>query len=1278
MSLSLSDLIYGSKSQSQSQEQATQDHSFSDSPNPSSIRRASNKSTPRAVKQDPAVDHYYNSPFTSSQSQSQSQSQSRDSSQPQKKKVKYDFESNNEDRLFFGVKLAPTVINTVGRRLRCKRKKIYDGTAGRYIMIDDETAEQRANRFGRMEEKKKQWERRVKNPKWNFRSELDVGAAMEHSIEKSIGEEQEKLMKDKKGKKGKKVKKEEEDDDHVWGEDDHIWSDDDDDDDDDASEPGDGMEQSQSQAQSQTQSQLDSMLKRAKTSQKPTTMYSDPTENPSHPLHYLWLGHCVPQWVDVKHNYMTLLAKMKPHIRPKNSRGLLTTRDESNIVLKVLIESVTRKLPKGKFCEGKMTQHLCNDTNAMYKRNIIAILPLLVLGYTDAERRNCPKKLYSKRKDYLRRKEICGASFDPVHEKAKKVQSIVARYIVGCAGVLPYMPKEMMTQMLDLLHTTDNTTDSARTIIRQSQTLANNWVLWNEIHPIMKKLRTKGFLAYQDYQCMREELLSSDSEFFTDPWLTTNKYDYYERSLVRRKYIYDYVENLRKDHLEGAKKRKRAERDELDSDEEIITVVKKRRGGHIDLPWNLKISEKLAKNVPWDQMPHTERNEKYSQVVHNASTSVATIHFTLSFLFSLMSHQRAPLFKSASGNSDILLKIHEEIELFLSKLSGNVWRNSIGLPKPYEKVVLSAPLAYVTLMTQSYIANSGMYGSSKKVKQEDGYVSSDNFDSESIISDITNNKMLKEPSLDFNDIANALSARGQLQLRDKKLRIFHRIHLTTGVSILAKCFGSRCAEILARPCFTGGVVQDTPFDLVRLALEDAEKNGNIQRNAAMINYGSHAINAEDLIREFENAAEVFCDILITAPTNFDCQCWHAAARIGSALVASGIDIGKGARIACPHQYSMEDLDQNLCGGSFSRSRHTRYNELRAAASEAVQTLLKFAKETSHGGHRYHYAVKTLLEWKEAIGLLAMRPHISKNSFQYIRELHAFHTMAWASEERSEDSLKHVILLAQSGLLSSNHAISLLARIIEKDPNNSISWLALSSMLPLKHGNALLKLRSKSYWWASEAVSTWKSNFFATPLTFDPKESKNPSSEIENLTAAKNYLANNDSPQSNDEVSRQWSRLKHKFKFKSIGKDWLWPTAPSDEDEEDHLDMINGDGTIRMFDQELPRDCRETEIEFDLVLKILVGNGDSEVIAAKALVAHHIYGSCNYINHAVYFLTRQVKSADKNCIESKLLTWLSQMNVDVIGSLDALISILKKKRSHKSEAHSPIRFKFASF
>ena len=1274
MSLSLSDLIYGSQSQSQSQDQAAQDHSFSDGPNPTSLRRASNPSTPTAVKSDPAVDHYYNSPFTSSQSLSQSLSQSRNSSQPQKKKVKYDFESINEDRLFFGVTSAPKMISESSRRLQVKRKKIFDATAGRYIMIDDETKEERAIRFERIGEKRKLYCRRTVNPMWNFRMQVDVGASMKHTIEKSMREEQGKLKKGKKGKQVTKQKEQEEDDDDDLGDD---------------YDSEDGMEPSQSQGQSQTQSQLDLMLTRAKTSQKSTTIYSDPTEDPSHPLHYLWLGRCAPKWRNVKHCYMSLLNKMKPSFRRVRRKRILFRKEgESTVVLKVLIDSATRHLPRGKFCEGHMTQFLCNDSEGREERGTAALAPLLDLGYTDPERRNCPMLPNSKRKDYLKRMQNDCAAFDRVHEEAKKVQSIVARYIVGCAGVLPHMPTEKVELLLDLLHNTDSTTDSARTIIRQSQTLANNWALWNEIYPIMKKLRSKGFLAYRDYQCIREELLSSDSEIFTDPWLTTNQEDYHRRGVTARKRIYDYVVKLRKDHLEGDKKRKRAERDELDSDEESSTVDKneffeKNRGGKSDLPWNVKLSENLAKKVPWDKMPHTEMNEKYSQVVHNGPTSVATIHLTLSFLFSLMSRHRVQLLKSASGNSDILLKIHKEIEVFLSKLSSNVWRNSIRIPRPYEKVMLSAPLAYVTLMTQSYIANSGMYGSSKNIKKEDGYVSSDNSDSESIISGITNSKMSNEPSLDFSEIANVLAARGQLQLRDKKLRIFHRIHLTTGVSILAKCFGSRCAEILARPCFTGGVAQDTPFDLVRLALEDAEKNGDIQRNSAMINYGSHAINAEDLIREFENAAEVFCEILISAPTNLDCHCWNAAARIGSALVASGIDIGKGARIACPHQYSMEDLDQNLCGGTFSRSRHTRYNELRAAASEAVQTLLKFAKKTSLGGHRYHYAMKSLLEWKEAIGLLAMRPHISKNSFQCIRELHAFHTMAWASEERSEDSLKHVILLAQSGLLSSNHAISLLARIIEKDPNNSISWLALSSMLPLELGNSLPKLRSKSYWWASEAVSTWKSNFFATPLTFDPRESKKPTSDIKNLTAAKNYLAtvaNNDSPQSNDddEVSRQWSRLKHKFKFKSIGKDWLWPTAPSDDDEEDHLDMINGDGTVRMFDQELPRDCRETEVEFDLVLKLLGGNGESEVIAAKALIAHHIYGSCNYINHAVYFLTREGKSSNKNCIESKLLTWLSERNVDVIRSLDALISMLKKKRKHTSDAHSPIRFKFATF
>ena len=1235
MSLSLSDLIYGS-SQSQHDLLTPQDNLSTDPSSPQHGSGTSNTYTP--IKQDPTVDHYYKSPFTSSQN----------TPQRPKKKIKYDFESNNEDRIFFGVTSRPKHADRHTKRLRAKTKIVFDATVGSFIKIDDETKEVRADRLNRIKEKRNIYIRRRNNPRWNFRNEVDIGGAMGYVIQKEMSKERKKT---RKLKKEKALKRNEDGDGDDADSIDHNLSSDD--------------EIEESAVQSQTQSQLDLMLTKAQSLQTPATVYSDPKEDASHPLHYLWLGRCAPAWSDVKYNYLSLLQEMRPR-QHHNCIG-------KDAVLKILIDGVTRNNTKRKGREDNMSKFICNDAMGMDERRVTLQTPLLDLGHSTAtERRKCPAHAGSKRKVFLRERTASGASFNQIHEEAKKVQSTVARYLVGCAGVLPHMPKEMIEQMLDMLHRCSSTTDSPQTIIRQSQTLASNLIMWNEINPTMKQLCAKGYLSCQDYDCIREELLSSDAECFTDPWLTTSMYDCYDRSTTRRKRIHNFVENLQKRHLDNGMKRKRDERDELDSDEESSTSLKQKEDKGC-APWQVQYSEKLAKKVTWSNMTHTEMGEKYSQVVHYATTSVATTHLTLSFLFSLMPRLKA----SSADTSAKLHTIHQELELFLSKLSSSIWCSS-GNPAGYESVPLNAPLAYATLMTQSYVANSGMYGTNKEVKEEEeGYVSSDSSDSGSIVSQITNDKMPNESSIDFNEVANILAARGQLHLRDNKLKIFKQIHLTTGVSILAKCFTSRGAEILSRPCFTGGVTQDSPFDLVRLAIEEADKYGGIQRNATIITYGSHVIHTEELIREFDNAAEVFHDILTCAPSNLACHCWYAAARIGSTIVASGIDIGKGARIAMPHEYSMEDLDKN----SFLRSRHTKYNDLRAAASDAIRTLLDLNNNASIAGHVYHYAVTSLLEWKEAIGLLAMRPHLNKQIFQCIKELHAYHTISWALEERTEESLKKVLVLSQSGLLSSNHVMCLLARIIEKDPNNPISWLALSSILPVKDEISLTKLRSKSYWWASKVAPSWNSHFFATPLTFDPRKSLNYRKDIENLIAIKKYVIKAgediDSLASQNDVSSQLSCLKHKVKFKAIGKEWLWPTAPSDEDEEDHLDIIDDDGEIRMFDHDLPIDFRETETDFHLIVKLLEGGGESEVIAAKALIAHHLYGSCSYTHHAVYFLMRKGDCTDENCIGLKLLTWLAKMKLDVTGSINALISMLKR-HNRTSRIHSQIRFKFASF
>ena len=327
---------------------------------------------------------------------------------------------------------------------------------------------------------------------------------------------------------------------------------------------------------------------------------------------------------------------------------------------------------------------------------------------------------------------------------------------------------------------------------------------------------------------------------------------------------------------------------------------------------------------------------------------------------------------------------------------------------------MSAPLAFVTLIRQSTIAIDGMVGPVKKMKHEHEVSSTCFSDSSEDDAGTGLNQSANAAKVDFKEVTSELAASGQLYLRDEKLKIFHQIHLTTGVSIIAKCLRSSCASILSRPCFTSSLNSDTPFDLLRQALEYTESQHGYQRKSMAISYGSKVTDVDELIRELEVSADVFFDILNFAPDNFLARCWYVAARIGSVVVASGIDISKNAQEACLHEYSVEDFDN----GS-GRSRHSKYNILRASTSTALRQLLELQNSSKTIGPKHHWALKSLLEWKQAVFLLAMRPHINSHKVETIRQLHAYHTIRWAEYDCSDSGLLAVAALQPTGLVSQN-------------------------------------------------------------------------------------------------------------------------------------------------------------------------------------------------------------------------------------------------------------------
>ncbi|GFH49715.1 hypothetical protein CTEN210_06191 [Chaetoceros tenuissimus] len=1192
MSVSLSDLIYGSQSESR------KEPTFSSPPILRKRRRSPRLS---AVNENEAIDRFYETGENTA-------------SETPEKRIKYDFETNIEDREFFGTSRRKSVVPSSAQRLRTKVRKEWDPVSKAFIVINDETEEETRIRLEKKKEKLRITNRRYKSRRLNFLKAVDVGGAFEYSTKKEAIEE---------ARKNRSK--------HELEIDESSSSSDDDDDE---------NVYTSSQQLSQTQSQLDSMMTKAENQEKtPNIVYHDPSENPVHPNHYMWLGHVAPKWNEVKYNYKDILGKLKP----KNPQGKQLTQDAK--ALYILADAIGKggnSTRKGdiKRNMGTMERYFNNlGTTELIDKQCAKDTLLSVFEKNKEEKMTCPELeisaglVSSRRKGYLKQRGANSAALTNYDiEETKKAQSTVARFLLGYAHILDNVSTEIMGEIANIIENLDPTYSATNAILSQSQALADNFTTWHELKPCMDKLLEKEYISFEDYESIRQELLSSTSEFFTDPMQTNGEFLNSKKFAQRRKLIISFVMEQR-------------------------TKFIKDMGDDIpDVPTKLNTSEfyeSKGQTLELRQIAKNASDQKYSHVTFNACTSTTSIQLMICIFLSALTNQTQKEIRS----NDKIVAIKKELENYLLDAMNDVYfRSSRFTPL---KKVLNGTLAFATLMHQSYTVSLGHGALIKKMKEEDGYFSDEDDDS-------TSSNASKEMSdmIDFQELARTLASNGKAKVRDNKLQIFHRIHLTTGISIIAQCFSSAVAEILSRPTFSGRFSHDTPFDLLRLALVAADKKGEIRRRGEDVEYGSKAIFEDDLIRELEHAAEVFHEITLTAPNNLDAYAWCTASRVALVIISSGIEISKGANIAGPPQYHLEDFDEQRC-------RHDEYSTIRASAVKSIKALIRLEKKANFSkGGRYYFYMKSLLEWKQATGLLVMRPKVNTRNLSLLREQHALYTVLWAMEDSTETSLNEVFILGQMQRLSSNDAMTILSRIIEKNPNNPTAWLVLGSSIASMEKKRSQQLRKKSYWWGAD-LDHWKFSMFACSTMNGDRGINCKDLELtrDELVACKDDL---------DTFVKErcdWTDLKHDVKLTKSTK-WLWPKTPCEEDEEDH--NIEVDFHI---DDELPKSIEPEDNDHDLIVKILSNEGDSTIVAAKALCAHHLFGNCEYVIEAVTFLIRKIIAKqgyidrnDNNEQEnSRLLKWLIASDIDVIHIINEFICKNEKKNEASKVAEPFFQF-----
>lgn len=377
-------------------------------------------------------------------------------------------------------------------------------------------------------------------------------------------------------------------------------------------------------------------------------------------------------------------------------------------------------------------------------------------------------------------------------------------------------------------------------------------------------------------------------------------------------------------------------------------------------------------------------------------------------------------------------------------------------------------LATIALRRQSFVANDhspALYLYDTKTndadletkKTNDRVDSSDNDSIDEGRPTATSTSILNDKSeggwkVDITSVAEDIANAGRKLQADPRLKFFTELHITTVIASFAAVLPPNAAEIISRPCSLDDVWHRTPFDLMKLMLEDMESKQQIHHEESIANalssFGDQqpSIKSPALISELLTAAEAASDLAEKAKhTDPTIISWQLAFLAGATCVSSGIVIGTGAQWAASDYY--EDH-----GEIARRTRADNHAEVRLQTAKCLRNLLEMCDSKHNPGDRtppsYCVAASSFLEWKEATCLLIRRGARGSNEqhFRGIRMLHAYYSIEWAISDRSDIAVKRILDLNSSGEVSNDVLSMVLADRLEQAPDDGLRWMHLASSL----------------------------------------------------------------------------------------------------------------------------------------------------------------------------------------------------------------------------------------
>jgi hypothetical protein len=294
-----------------------------------------------------------------------------------------------------------------------------------------------------------------------------------------------------------------------------------------------------------------------------------------------------------------------------------------------------------------------------------------------------------------------------------------------------------------------------------------------------------------------------------------------------------------------------------------------------------------------------------------------------------------------------------------------------------------------------------------------------------------NNRWILNASM--NRVAASIWDFCHTRINHNGLLRFPKLRITCAVAMICRVLPAGAAEILSRPLDDDG--NRSPIHLFRNMLEYLETGKMLLDSTTSEDaYSKDSVRAAELEYIIHDAGDLIQEAILLDPVNVDYHLWHIGCLSSCLLLSSGNKISSRA-----HLYPSQKKGSFLFSKGPRhevRTRLKKYYDVRIEVATAIKSLLALVRRQSSA--KAHFAISTILEWRQLMGLLVGSP--MEEYVDDIGKIHEFHTQQWLLKDTSSFAKKYL------RKVNGSRDLFIHCRNLETDPCDVSAWRCLVQCL----------------------------------------------------------------------------------------------------------------------------------------------------------------------------------------------------------------------------------------